>query len=210
MVAFMKGFSINLAVFLALSVAFSSFSGCGGTNPGSNGNTQNPANGNPGTKPEIAKDSVYPPLNSNVADGEMELMDGTISRISERKGKVILLNLWGIWCGPCRAEMPHLVQLQEKYREKGFQVIGLNVGDDDGMPEEISKIKAFGDKTGLNYELARAPREMKSHIFRIAGFDGVPLSLLVDRDGHLRAVLRGGGPASIRQMIETVDKAMAD
>jgi thiol-disulfide isomerase/thioredoxin len=204
----MKGFFSNLIMFLALAIAFSSLSGCGSsvgvnTDPKASNNKGGPTSEKP-------KESLYPPLISAVAEGQMEMMDGTITKISDRKGKVVLVNLWGIWCGPCRAEMPHLIQLQDKYRDKGFQVIGLNIGDEDSQPEEISAIKAFGEKTGLNYELSRAPREMKSSIFRLANFDGVPLSILVDRDGHLRAVLRGGGPAAIRQLIETVDKTMAE
>ncbi|MBX7055313.1 MAG: TlpA family protein disulfide reductase [Pyrinomonadaceae bacterium] len=203
----------NIVIFLIVTViaaAVFSISGCGekAATPGNanSGKAGNPNNADPGKKEE----SVYPPLKGDVADAEMETMDGGKTKISDRKGNVVLVNLWGIWCGPCRAEMPHLIELQNKYKDKGFQTIGLNIGDDDGNPEDIGKIKEFGEKTGLNYELTRGSREMKNSIFRLANFDGVPLSLLIDRDGHLRAVLRGGGPAAIKQLKDNVDKVMAE
>lgn len=205
----MKSFVTNLAFSAVLTIVFSSLSACTGTTGGTNnGNTASKAGGT--TQTATGTPSTYPPLASAVADGNFELLDGTTATLNMRRGDVILVNMWGIWCGPCRAEMPHLVELQDKYRDKGFKVIGFNVGDDDGAPEDPEKIKAFGEKMGLNYELVRSPRELSNQIYRVANFDGVPVSLLVDRDGHLRAVLRGGGPASIKQLKETVDRTMAN
>ncbi len=210
----MKFFLTNLVLFIVFSVALSSLSACGGASTnvavsdGSNTNT----NAGTNSKSSSSESSTYPPLVSGIANAEMELTDGTKVKIADRKGKVLLVNLWGIWCGPCRAEMPHLVGLQEKYRDQGFQVLGLNVGDEDSQPESLDKIKAFGEnnKPQINYELVRAPREMSVQIYRLANFDAVPMSLLIDRDGHLRAVLRGGGPEAIRQIKETVARTMGD
>jgi thiol-disulfide isomerase/thioredoxin len=204
----MKFFLTNLALFVLFAVVFSSWSACGGSaaNTATSGNTAAP---NANTAAPVDP-STYPPLVSGIATAEIEFADGTKGTLADRKGKVVLINLWGIWCGPCRAEMPHLVELQDKYRDKGFQVIGLNVGNEDFLPESFENIKAFGEKTKLNYELARGPRELQSQIYHLAGFDGVPVSLLIDREGRLRAVLRGGGPAVVTQMKESVAKAMAD
>jgi thiol-disulfide isomerase/thioredoxin len=201
---------VHSLILAAIAAAAISLAGCGekAANTGA-ANTAKAGNSNTAGSGK-KEESVYPPLKSDVADAEMETMDGGKAKISDRKGSVVLVNLWGIWCGPCRAEMPHLIELQNKYRDKGYVTIGLNVGDDDGNPEDFGKIKEFGEKTGLNYELTRSSREMKSNIFRLANFDGVPLSLLIDRDGHLRAVLRGGGPAAIKQLKDNVDKVMAE
>jgi thiol-disulfide isomerase/thioredoxin len=208
--SFMKQKIVHFLILTAIAAAALFMSGCGQS--GANSGTANSAKTGDTNKPVSANkgESLYPPLKSDVADAEMETMEGGKTKISDRKGNVVLINLWGIWCGPCRAEMPHLIELQNKYRDKGFQTIGLNVGDDDGNPEDFAKIKEFGEKMGLNYELTRGSREMKGSIYRLANFDGVPLSLLVDRDGHLRAVLRGGGPAAIKQLKDSVDKVMAE
>ena len=203
----MKFFLTNLALFIVFAIVFSSFSACGDTSSNaSSGNATSSANtkSNSGT----STSSTYPPLASGIATADMELIDGTTAKLADRKGKVVLVNLWGIWCGPCRAEMPHLVELQEKYKDQGFQVIGLNVGDEDQQPEPLENIKSFGEKMKLNYELVRAPRDMSNQIYRLANFDAVPLSLLIDRDGHLRAVLRGGGPQAINQIKESVERTL--
>ena len=208
----MKFFLTNLALFVVLAIVFSSFGACNNASaPTSTGNTTKASSTNTVSPPPASGQSTYPPLISGVANAEMELTDGTKFKAADRKGKVLLLNLWGIWCGPCRAEMPHLVELQEKYKDQGFQVIGLNVGDDEGQPEELDKIKSFGEKNNpqINYELVRAPREMTMQIYRLANFDAVPMSLLIDRDGHLRAVLRGGGNEAIAQIKEMVARTMA-
>lgn len=202
----MKFFLTNLALFITFAIVFSSFSACGGSSTVGSGNATSSANSK--SNAGSSTSSTYPPLASGIATADMEMIDGTTSKLADRKGKVILVNLWGIWCGPCRAEMPHLVELQEKYRDQGFQVIGLNVGDEDQQPEPLENIKTFGEKMKLNYELVRAPREMAIQIYRLANFDAVPLSLLIDREGHLRAVLRGGGPSTINQIKEFVAKTL--
>ena len=107
--------------------------------------------------------------------------------------------------------MPDIVALQDKYKDKGFQVIGLNVGkDDEGHIEDFDAIKSFGEKMHLNYELARSPSELTTQVYRFAGMNGIPISLLIDRDGHLRAVLRGGGPQVTKQMQDSVDRVMSE
>src|SRR5437763_3981345 len=72
----------------------------------------------------LTKSSDYPPLVSGIADAPIEMVDGSPSKIADRKGKVVLVNLWATWCGYCRQEMPHLISMQNQYRDKGFQVLG--------------------------------------------------------------------------------------
>ncbi|MEP6946359.1 MAG: TlpA disulfide reductase family protein [Acidobacteriota bacterium] len=209
----MKFFLTNLGLFIVFSIALSSLSGCNdSTAPTTAGGNAAATNTNITSKQPAGDASTYPPLVSGIANADIELTDGTKFKIADRKGKVLLVNLWGIWCGPCRAEMPHLVELQARYRDQGFQVIGLNVGDEDQQLEDLDKIKAFGDnnKPQINYELVRAPRETTNQIYRLANFDAVPMSLLIDRDGHLRAVLRGGGTEAVSQIKESVARTMGD
>ena len=205
----MKEVFKNLLLFCALCVAFSSLTACTGTQT-----TQAPSNGPETNAPANAatdsKSSQYPPLVSGVAQADIELVDGTTTKVSERKGKVLLLNLWGIWCAPCREEMPHLIKLQDEYKDRGFEVIGLNVGDEDMQPESNEKIKEFAEKEGLNYTLAHLSDSLAVEFNKVTKFGGVPQSLLVDRDGHLRGIFLGGGPKTIQSMQETVDKVMSE
>lgn len=153
--------------------------------------------------------SQFPSLSEKIANAEFEMLDGTLSRIADRKGKIVLINLWATWCGPCRQEMPHLVEMQEEHREKGFQVLGLNVGDQgSGDPEPLETITAFTDRIKVNYELARIPGSLTEEFSRMTKFYGVPQTVLIDREGRLRGVFLGGGARVINSMKQSVEKVV--
>jgi thiol-disulfide isomerase/thioredoxin len=207
----MKAIIVRLNLIVAVVIAAFLYTGCGGSGSGNaapgNANTSaNTSNTSSSTAPSDS--SAYPPLATAVAQGELEALDGTKFKPADRKGSVLLMNMWGVWCGPCRTEMPHLVEMQNKYRDQGFQVIGLNVGDEDHKPESIDKIKQFAGEMKLNYELVRAPQDVQEAMVGISKFDGVPQSVLVDRNGRLRGVFLGGGLNVINKMKETVDKVV--
>lgn len=209
----MKELILNLALFAVFCIAISGMTACSGTSTTTNGvNPVNSATQAPVTNVSTpdSKTSIYPQLSPAIADADLEMLDGTNSKISDRKGKVVLLNMWGIWCGPCRAEMPELVALQQTYGDQGFEVIGLNIGDGNGRPEGLEAIKAFGEKMQLNYTLVRIPNSMTSQFYLITRQDVVPQSFLVNREGQLRAVFTGGGPRITNLMKETVAKAMTE
>src|SRR5215211_4439544 len=90
---------------------------------------------------------------------ELKLKDlrGRAVRLSDYKGKVVLLNFWATWCPPCRAEMPDLVKMQRDYRSKGLQVIGITY-----PPEEIREVRQFIRKLGVNYPVALGSKAMKT------------------------------------------------
>ncbi len=193
--ALLKG---TLAAVLAVIIA-----ACGDTGTNTNTNTAS----KPANKPS-AKSADYPPLPAAVADFEFEMIDGTKSKISDRKGKVVLINLWATWCGPCRGEMPHLVELQNLYGPKGFTVLGLDIGGHDGQPEPVEEIQKFATAMKLNYELARVPGEMNSKFNKISNFNAIPQSYLIDREGHMRGVFLGGGAKVINEMRQTTASVM--
>ena len=89
------------------------------------------------------------PADAKRANLEFTLKDvnGTDVTLSDYKGKVILLDFWATWCGPCKFEIPGFVQLQEKYGQHGLQVIGISVDD---PPEDIRK---FATEFKVNYPM---------------------------------------------------------
>lgn len=194
-------------MFAALAVIFSVMTGCNGVQ-----SSNTPANNsvaNTGAQKQPSS-SDYPPLASGLADAEVELLDGTKFKISDKKGKVLLVNIWGTWCGPCIAEMPHLIALQNEHGEKGFEVIGMNIGDGSGTPEPIDKIKAFVEKQKLNYTIAIASNSVSNQFNLITKQSVVPQTILVDREGHLRGVFVGGGPRIYESLKQNVAKVMAE
>ena len=200
----MKKILSNFALFVVLAVVFSSLTGCGGSN-GSTPSAGNTAATNT-SETNTAKKSEYPPLATAVAQADMRNMDGSTSKVADMKGKVLLLNMWATWCGPCRGEMPDLVKMQDEHRDKGFEIIGLNT--DDGDTKEM--VEEFAKELNLNYTLVWAPTDMQNGLLKISNFNGIPQSFVIDRDGNLRGVFRGGGKAEVMKMKELVAKVVAE
>ena len=103
-------------------------------------------------------------------------LDGKELSLEAYKGKVVLLNFWATWCGPCRAEIPSLIRIQEAYKDR-LQIIGMDVDDDD---EE--RLRAFVKNQGINYPVA-----MTSVPVRLAygGIAALPTVFVINRDGKV-------------------------
>lgn len=201
----MKDLFRNFTIFIALSVVFSSLLACpsANTQKGPVDEAQSNANTAETNKKD---DKGYPSPPAAIAQAEIKMLDGKIFKLEEQKGKVILFNLWGIWCVPCIREMPHLIETQDKYRDKNFEIIGLNIGDGDGTPETEEAIKEFAAKHKLNYQLGYADRKLFEEFARLAQLGGVPISILINREGKVTGVFTGGSPPVISKMKETVEK----
>ena len=190
----MKNFLVGLLLFVVIGFIVSCSSTVTSEKSPAKTAVDNTAN------PEQANKRLeYPPLASTVAEAEIKVLDGTTFKVADKKGKVILLNMWATWCGPCRAEMPALVRMQEAYRGQDFEVVGLNTDD-----ETVEEINAFAGKMNLNYTLAWADTKLQSALIGISRFPGIPQSFLIDRDGSLRAVFKGAGKADIVKMEQLV------
>jgi thiol-disulfide isomerase/thioredoxin len=204
----MRDILTNLALFLVLAVAFSAVSSCSDTVTSQKGPVDEPsqtsANAPTNAEPEKKK-SDYPPIASAVAQADIKNLDGTTFKVADKKGKVILLNMWATWCGPCRAEMPTLVRMQEEHRARDFEVIGLNTDD-----ETVEQINEFAANMKLNYTLTWADTKLQTALLRVSKFGGIPQSFIIDRDGNLRGVFRGANPADIRKMEELVGMIVAE
>jgi cytochrome c-type biogenesis protein len=106
-------------------------------------------------------------------------MSGDSVSLAKMRGKVVLMNVWATWCGPCRKEIPELRAINAAYKDKGLELVGVSV-DSDGSDEAI---RAFLQEFKMDYTIWRDPNEGVSAIFRMAG---VPATFLIDRQGVLR------------------------
>lgn len=202
----MGNFMKKTFLFLILSLVFSALVACNNSATTQNKETQNtnlPAQTANANQAAEKKNSEFPAIPVALAQTEIKKLEGDTFKLEDKKGKVLLVNLWATWCGPCRGEMPHLVEMQDKHRDKGFEVIGLDID-----PETVEEITEFAKKMELNYQLGWASQSMVNEFYRISKFDGIPQSYVIDRDGKLRGVFLGGGPNIIGQMKETVEKVV--
>lgn len=103
-------------------------------------------------------------------------LDGKPVTLAGYKDKAILLNFWATWCGPCRAEIPDLVELQNKYRDH-LQIIGLVVDDDDR-----DAIKKFVAEFAINYPVALATNDLR---LQYGGIPALPTSFVLDATGRI-------------------------
>jgi thiol-disulfide isomerase/thioredoxin len=109
-------------------------------------------------------------------DFKLDGIDSKPLTLLSARGKVVLLNFWATWCGPCRAEIPDLMALQQKYKDQ-LQIIGLTVDDDDA-----SLIKQVVAKTRINYPVAMASPEVRT---QYGGIAALPTSFLLDAQGRV-------------------------
>ncbi len=112
-------------------------------------------------------------LNFTVKD-----MNGAAVNLASLKGKVILLDFWATWCGPCKVEIPGFVELQQKYRDKGLVVVGVSVDD------SVDKLKAFAAQYKMNYPvLVGQDRQDVQEAF--GPIWGLPTTYIIGRGGNI-------------------------
>ena len=105
---------------------------------------------------------------------------GKSFQLADYKGKVVLLNFWATWCGPCKLEIPWFVEFEKSYAAKGFAVLGVSM-DEEGW--EV--VKPYLDRAKVNYRMAIGNDMMAQ---QYGGVESLPTSFLIDRDGKIAAV----------------------
>jgi len=110
-------------------------------------------------------------------------IDGRTVRLSDYKGKVVLINFWATWCPPCRAEMPDLVRLQREHANHGLQIIGITY-----PPERKDRVQRFARSIKVNYPIILGTREIRA---RFSSEETLPLTVVIDRDGKVSDIISG-------------------
>jgi thiol-disulfide isomerase/thioredoxin len=202
----MTSFTRKFALVLLVAMFVAGLAGCSGTVTSETGpevpatdSTNKPA-ANADAEKAKKDNPNYRPIEKAIDEGELKLLDGSTTRLVDKRGKVVLLNMWATWCGPCRAEMPTLVKMQDEHRDKGLEVIGLNTDD-----ETVEQINEFAEKMKLNYTLVWVDTDYQANLVKISKFGGIPQSFIIDREGNLRGVFRGAAPADVAKMHELVN-----
>jgi peroxiredoxin len=125
-------------------------------------------------------------------------VDGKALDLADYRGKVVLLDYWATWCVPCRSEIPHFVDFQDKYVSQGFQVMGISM--DDG-PQPVQE---FYKQFKMNYPVAMGTTQLAESY---GGILGLPVTFLIGRDGKIAAKYVGLTETSvIQQKLESLLK----
>ncbi len=111
------------------------------------------------------------------ADFTLKDIDGKTVKLSDYKGKVVLLNFWATWCGPCRIEIPWFIEFQKTYKDRGFTVIGVAL-DDEGW--EV--VKPYVQEKQINYPVLVGDAVTEQAFGPI---ESLPTTLIIDKEGRI-------------------------
>jgi peroxiredoxin len=118
----------------------------------------------------------------------LQQLNGSVMKLSDLKGKAVVLNFWGTWCEPCKAEMPALQKQYDTHKEKGLVVIGVNIG------ETPVAIQSFVDQYGVSFPILLDRDLQITKLYRIGP---IPTTFFIDRDGEIEEIFVG-------QMTDTI------
>jgi len=144
-------------------------------------------------------------LPDSVRSTRLKTIDGSTISLADYAGKVVLVNLWATWCGPCRMETPELVRLHKEFQSQGVEMVGLtNATDGRETPESVGQ---FVRDFKVDYHIGWAPVEVLSALYQVEPQrDAIPQSFVISRDGRILKKFVGFNqvytPPQFKQAIE--------
>ena len=135
-------------------------------------------------------------------DFTLETLDGNTLKLSELRGRPVILNLWASWCAPCRIEMPAIQRVHERHSDDGLVVVGLN----STVQDSETAARAFADEYGLTFPIALDRDGSVSALYELTA---LPSTYFIDRNGIIRDVIIGG-PMSEAAMLSNVETLLQE
>ena len=141
-------------------------------------------------------------------DFTLQALNDSSYTLSKMEGKVVLINFWATWCGPCRMEIPEFNELKKNYHEQGFEILGISVSDNK------KQLKNFSKSFSVDYPLLYGSAKDMNNVMR--DYDGVyavPSSFLIGKDRKIiwkypGAILKNYDPQTFADLIYKIEKAL--
>jgi len=167
-------------------------------------------------------------LNKPAPDIDCEFcFNGAPTKISELKGSVVVLDFWAVWCGPCVGSIPHLVEWNGKYKDKGLEIVGVTsyferfnfdkaegkVGQAEAAlskAEEQTMLGEFLVYHKMEYRATMLPKEAWQNASGAYKVNGIPQYVIIDKKGNVRKVVVGGGEKNAKEIEETIKTLLAE
>jgi cytochrome c biogenesis protein CcmG/thiol:disulfide interchange protein DsbE len=139
---------------------------------------------------------------ASTPDFTLKTLEGQEVTLSGLKGKVVLLDFWATWCGPCKESVPHLIQIYKNYRNEGFELIGMST-DKAG---DVEMVRRFVQSMDIPYPIILTPDE----VTRRYKITGLPTTILIDRNGKIREKIVGFNSAIGQQIHSKVEELITE
>jgi len=175
---------ISTVIVLSLVAMFAS---CNANDVTPVSNTQPPSAAGPGS----TSANPMPPVPPNVMEAELQSVDGAPIKLSNYSGKVLLVNLWATWCGPCRMETPELVRLHKEFQSRGVEMIGLSTENPEASAQSVRDfVRAFN----VDYQVGWATPDVALTLMQ--GRESIPQSFVITREGKILQRFVGFSPTA--------------
>ena len=132
--------------------------------------------------------------------------DGKTVTLADYKGKVVLLNFWATWCGPCKIEIPWFIDFEQRFKDRGFAVVGVAM-DEEGW----SAVKPYIEKSKVNYRVLLGNEEVGE---AFGGVESLPTTFVIDQDGriastHVGLISKSDYENEIVQLLDSAKRSRA-
>ncbi len=117
------------------------------------------------------------PAGKKAPNFTLKTADGSVIELRKLKGKVVVVNFWATWCGPCRAEIPALSDVYERYKSKGLEIVGISV-DEEGWKEVSSFTRRYAIPYPIVIDNGNALRAF-------GNFTAIPMTFIIDKEGNI-------------------------
>ena len=133
--------------------------------------------------PSRGKEMIAPELRQPATEFTLKDASGATVNLSDYKDKVVLLNFWATWCGPCELEIPWFIDFEKTYKDRGFAVLGVSF-DDEGW----TAVKPYVERRKTNYRVLLGTEDMPEVYWDL---EAIPTTLLLDKQGRVAVTHRG-------------------
>jgi thiol-disulfide isomerase/thioredoxin len=138
-------------------------------------------------------------------------INGDPVKLSELRGKVVMLDFWGTWCPPCIAAIPRLVELNAKYKNAGLALVGVTLyNNDQPIAQQRERLGRFTQQFHMDYLVMTLDNRSANQIVDAYGVKGIPHVVLIDRKGVVRDVVSGNEPDYLSKIEQIVRELLAE
>lgn len=143
-------------------------------------------------------------IGTKAADFSLINLIGEEVTLNQFKDKVIMLNFWATWCGPCKAEIPDFIKMYDKHQKDGLEIIGITLSSGNA-----TKIRSFVKNNSVNYTILTGDEKyLKDLTVKYGGIRGIPTTFLIDRKGVIQK--KWVGARTERIFMKEIDKYISD